>query len=237
MPPQSYAELARLIKQASQPNGAGWKKFTVISFNYDICMDYALFSEQIPIRYSLEPVSGADSVALLKLHGSLNWGECSHCHQIVPWQLSGYFKVHPVAALAATAKLPVSMKTMSQDVHHCSNGEVSGPFVVPPTWNKSQYHVQLEEVWRAAATELSDAENIFICGYSLPDTDQFFRYLYALGTIGSARLKRLWVFNPDGTREQKFHDLLGQGALPRFKFYPERFEGIFRHIRPALNLI
>jgi hypothetical protein len=38
-------------------------------------------------------------------------------------------------------------------------------------------------VWRTAAQHLSEAEHIFIIGYSLPETDQFFRYLYGLGTV------------------------------------------------------
>ena len=71
------------------------------------------------------------------------------------------------------------------------------PDVVPPTWNKSQYHGELESVWKAAARGLSTAENIIVCGYSLPESDQFFRYLYALGTVGELRLKNLGVFDPN----------------------------------------
>jgi hypothetical protein len=37
-------------------------------------------------------------------------------------------------------------------------------------------HTGLSSVWRAAATHLAEAENVFIIGYSLPDTDEFFRY-------------------------------------------------------------
>src|SRR5205085_2387516 len=94
------------------------------------------------------------------------------------------------------------------------------PYVVPPTWNKSQYHSVLESVWQAAARELSTAENIIVCGYSLPESDQFFRYLYALGTVGELRLKRLWVFDPNETVGKRFRGLLGQGAIQRFQYSP-----------------
>jgi hypothetical protein len=101
---------------------------------------------------------------------------------------------------------------------------------------KLQYHDSLGRVWRAAAAELSTAENIFVCGYSLPDTDQFFKYLYALGTIGSARLKRFWVFNPDEEVERNFRDLLGQGVLPRFRFFRETFAQMFSEMHSVFRI-
>src|SRR5258706_11739933 len=36
------------------------------------------------------------------------------------------------------------------------------PVIVPPSWNKSDYHQTLSNVWAAAATDLSEAEYIFI---------------------------------------------------------------------------
>ena len=63
------------------------------------------------------------------------------------------------------------------------------------------------------------AENIFVIGYSLPQSDMFFKYLYGLGTIGERILRRFWVINPDATGEvmSKFRELLGPGARRRFK--------------------
>jgi hypothetical protein len=90
-------------------------------------------------------------------------------------------------------------------------------------------------VWQAAARELSTAENIVVCGYSLPDSDQFFRYLYALGTVGDLRLKRLWVFDPDPGVEDRFKKLLGQAATPRFKFHKEGFVNIFNYLAPLIE--
>jgi hypothetical protein len=52
-------------------------------------------------------------------------------------------------------------------------------------------------VWQRAAQHLSEAETIFILDHSLPIIDQIFHLLYALGTIGATRFKRLWVFDPD----------------------------------------
>jgi len=104
----------------------------------------------------------------------------------------------------------------------CVTGE---PVIVPPTWNKADSHRSLSRVWSRGALELSQAENIIVIGYSMPETDAFFRYLYALGTVGPVMLKRFWVFDPDttGAVEKRFENLLGHGAKPRFKYFARRF--------------
>lgn len=97
------------------------------------------------------------------------------------------------------------------------------------------YHTQLESVWRVAAQELSEAENIVICGYSLPETDQFFRYLYSLGAVGRSGLRRFWVVNPDSDLESRFKALCGPLALARFRFIPTPLELCLREIRESLS--
>jgi hypothetical protein len=100
----------------------------------------------------------------------------------------------------------------------------------PPVWNKTHYHQALATVWRRAAQDLSEAQNIFVIGYSLPESDQFFRYLYALGTVGSTRLRRVWVFDPDasGLVASRYEALLGGMAKDRFSLEPKTFrEAIF----------
>jgi hypothetical protein len=106
--------------------------------------------------------------------------------------------------------------TVSQDLIHA--GMTDEPVLVPPTWNKADSHRALESVWSLAAHELSEAENIFVIGYSMPETDSFFRHLYALGTVGKAMLRRFWVFNPNPSVESRFRVLLGPEAEYRFDF-------------------
>ena len=71
-----------------------------------------------------------------------------------------------------------------------------------------------------------EAENLFIIGFSLPDTDIFFRYLFALCTVGETPLKKLWLFDPDKTHEveKRYRKLLGPGAKSRFKPFQNTFE-------------
>src|SRR4030042_5044469 len=119
------------------------------------------------------------------------------------------------------------IRSMLSTKKHCDNKVLnSTPVIIPPTWNKTVYHEQLGNIWKRAAYELSKAENIFIIGYSLPETDSFFRYLYALGSESATRIKRFWVFNPDtdGHVERRFKDLVGRGIENRFLYKPITFD-------------
>ena len=88
---------------------------------------------------------------------------------------------------------------IAKTLTHCDVPRSRDPVIVPPTWNKTQYHHEIAAVWQNTARHLSEAENIFVVGYSLPERDQFFRYLFALGTVGDALVRRFWVFDPDQT--------------------------------------
>ena len=110
------------------------------------------------------------------------------------------------------------------------------PVIVPPTWNKNSYHGQLSNVWSKAAYEIAEAENIFIIGYSLPETDSFFRYLYALGSESKKRLRNFVVINKDnsGTTERRFRELIGKGIENRFRYIASTFENGLGKIKDIL---
>jgi hypothetical protein len=120
-----------------------------------------------------------------------------------------------------------------KEYERCGKQVAIAPMIVPPTWNKTEHHRSLSSVWSAAARELSDTEELFIIGYSLPESDAFFRYLFALGTIGESPLRRVWVFNPNRSPEiqRRFSALFGPGAEQRFAFFPMTFEDSIAHIR------
>lgn len=241
--PAPYAQLVRLITEVTSGTGvtsAGFtsrnlQDFSVITFNYDICLDFAF--RNFPVQYCLADWSEHDppGLRILKLHGSLNWGTCSECKKIVQVPFAKLFenKFKQLQGLR-NVTIPVDFKT--GQFKHCSSTSMVGPVVVPPTWNKGPFHENIAPIWREAARQLGNAENIFVCGYSYPETDKFFEYLYALGSMGSVRLKRFWVFNPDGDRKKNFQALLGQGASARFEFFEKKFEEMFHHVRPIFNL-
>jgi hypothetical protein len=187
-----------------------------LTFNYDILLDFALHSRRIPFDYWISESPNQDALPLLKLHGSINWGICHVCKAIVPYDV-GEIRHEPFPNTKyAFFDLGSSIKTRE----HCGEHLIGTPFLVPPTWDKTAYQGELGQVWRKAAEVLGAAQNVFIIGYSLPETDAFFRYLFALGTQGQSRIRRFWIINPDedGTVEQRFRLMIGRGIENRTRF-------------------
>jgi hypothetical protein len=87
--------------------------------------------------------------------------------------------------------------------------DLSDPVIVPPTWNKGQYHAEFRALWAKAAEHMAEAENIVVIGYSAPPTDQFYRHLYALSTISDTMLSRYLCVGPNVFRN---HNALMGGA-------------------------
>lgn len=228
-PPKAYESFAKLVLHL-QKEATTKQTVSVITFNYDPAVEYCFHSAQIPFSYCLDGMSDTAAVPLLKLHGSLNWGECPDCERVVPWELSDVLRENLFSKVNDSAMiLPISSSFSL--FAHCKKQPVKGPFIVPPTFNKTKYHRLLSTVWSRAAKELSEAENIFVSGYSLQDSDAFFRYLYALGTIGPV-LDHFWVFDPDqsGEVEARFRELLGTSARERFKLFKYIFSGMMNVI-------
>jgi len=225
LPPQPYDKFVEyLVKVTKDGISNDFGRVTVLTFNYDLSMDYAFHYAGVPITYCLDNATSGNEVKLLKLHGSFNWGHCPVCNKIIPWRMKEYFNKHTWGHLwsdeVKTANLHLTKHL--KDYEHCGKKGMN-PVIVPPTWNKTQYHQTIDSVWQAAVSELKNAENIYICGYSYPETDQFFKTLYALGTTSATRLKRFWVFNPDEMLKDKFKNMLGQAAEDRFLFHAKTF--------------
>lgn len=234
--PKPYGDFCKLIKELKDFRNET-PDASIITFNYDIAVDHALHFNNLGPNYHLSSHAGSDkAVSLLKLHGSLNWGSSTKYDQIIPFDLRDYNTKYDFSrVLSETSEVTINI---GSHLYDCKDDlEISGdPVIVPPTWNKSQYHPELTDVWAQASNELEEAENIFVVGFSLPETDIFFKHLYALGTVGETPLKSFWVFDPDdsGSVENRYRVLLGPGALARFDYQPLTFEKAIPYIREKL---
>jgi len=234
VPYEDFGKLVQFLVQEAMPR----QTVSIITFNYDVAVDYALHHQSTQVQYALGTDTEA-GIPVLKLHGSLNWARCTKCSAIVPWKLDQYLQRHTWNLRVNTHLRQVKLLIGSRirDFEHCGQKVEPQPVIVPPTWGKLEHHRVLSRVWSRAAKELSEAEHIFIIGYSLPLSDSFFRYLYALGTVGQAILQRFWVFNPDttGEVEARFRQLLGPGATQRFQYFPKTFENSISIIKTAFT--
>jgi hypothetical protein len=149
----------------------------------------------------------------LKLHGSLNWFPTKYSPtKVKPWYFADFFR--PIRSYETTPN-PTQLR-LSQHVAREQpfvNEQVDPtPVIVPPTWNKTAYQAAIASVWSRAAAELSNAEQVFVSGYSLIATDTYFKYLFALGSVGPSRIRKFSVYDPDPEVKQRFEKLLGLGV-------------------------
>ena len=222
MPSGGYYPLVESIRKIRKMDTVSY-----LTFNYDLCLDYALhFCGCVP-QYHLGPFkqqSVSGGVNVFKLHGSLNWCHCQGCGYDVAWELGQYFQRRQWNLMGNVKSVRLAIAAELPQFSHCNGAPgAKEPLLVPPTWNKAGHHAALKSVWSNASQELGNAENIFVIGYSLPDSDQFFHYLYALGSVGGANLRRFWVFDPDPAVEQRFKKILGGLASRRFRFHQVGF--------------
>src|SRR4030042_1842756 len=197
---------------------------SIITFNYDLGLDYSLYKRKIIPNYGLEDVRiGVKAIPYLKLHGSINWGRCNNnsCRKVVAYRNFGVTEYQNDLGYSI---LPMISKLRKMKCPFCNNELDKDPFIVPPTWNKTAFHEQIDIIWKKAAIELKDSEQIIIIGYSFPPTDMFFRYLFALGVDLKTILKGFYVYNPDPEVEGRFRNLLSSGIEQRFHFYNVSFE-------------
>lgn len=149
----------------------------LVSFNYDLLLDRALtdaaghasstWSYAVPFLAGEQFPSYRDSVDptvfLLKLHGSLNWGQCPKCNSLMLWAYNTYDNIF--------------RKTL-QNCENCSAISTGfEPVLVAPTPVK-QYPNALESAWNTAAICLQRTERLTVIGYSFPAFDRESRRLF-----------------------------------------------------------
>jgi hypothetical protein len=138
-PPGTYWQFGRLVSAINEK--AGSSVCSVITLNYDVLSDLALFNQRgLGYDYGFED-GGGGNVPLLKLHGSLNWGCCSNseCKQIVPWHIEQYVHATPVWIPyddGSYTRLQIASRLGSAGLLHCDRPIDPTPVIVPPTWNK-----------------------------------------------------------------------------------------------------
>jgi NAD-dependent SIR2 family protein deacetylase len=176
---------------------------TVITFNYDLVLDDALRRIGIEPEYHIpaEFLSAAEDAtprgtfSVLKLHGSTNWGVCAACNKSVV--------LLPTKATASPAQFRTlrCRKCQAQKYH---------PLLIPPSWDKSEYGRIMQSVWTKAVEELTSATRICIIGYSMPETDAFFKYLLTLALSENHQLYKLIVVDLSIAVEARYESLLDE---------------------------
>lgn len=200
--------------------------FSFITFNYDLIIDIALESISANYSYALDSKDKSDTY-LLKLHGALNWYPTQYSIQVEP--ISKF--TNELTFSSPDDFLPIGTNIIN-------SGRL--PLIIPPTLNKFKHQEQLSSIWQKAAEVLSDAELIFIIGYSMPETDVFFKYLYSLGIDSPVYLNKVVVINPNGNLNSAYQSLMSNLKEPKkFQFITGSFtqysDSIFNEIKKLVS--
>jgi len=123
------------------------------------------------------------SVPLLKLHGSVNWGMCTECDQVV------WVEYVSDADWVRFRDEQVSIQPFSIDsvykrscqYHAEDEPPLLEPLLVPPTWTKWIGDFTRRFIWRQAYSALRSCSHLIFIGFSLPDEDLHIRELLMAG--------------------------------------------------------
>jgi hypothetical protein len=186
-----YAKLATMLRTdpSTGQNVGNYEALTVLSFNYDTVLEYHLEQAGVPWTYGFSGTS-TNQLLVLKLHGSINWAQCTKCKNVYSVSLTSPLLIkRPIPDSRLLIEFSGGLQTFS-----CC-GEVISPAILAPTWDKSVERDRLKGIWKLAADRLSQVEQLVLCGYSLPDSDSFFDSLISVGTHGEHEIEGLHIFD------------------------------------------
>lgn len=199
------------------------RKNTIITFNYDMVVEEALTNLGIEFAYGLgddmkilvgKPWNRIklgrttdDRLALLKLHGSVNWAgardnvdRLSRIRQdFTTWRATGSDVEEPPVVPLLRGEIKDRLAQRDWMFVYGNYDELQkddiDPLLVPPAWQK-YLGGALSRVWDRAVAGLRTATRIIVIGYSAPPTDQHFRYLLAAGMQDNVSLRKILFVNP-----------------------------------------
>lgn len=215
----AHASYSSFCHYLSRYNTKG-NSSSVITFNYDLGLDMGLQNTLGKLDYCLDNES--NGFKLMKLHGSINWVYNSN-------------KIEVVKSIVTNSETQIRS---SREIKRIYGNKVL-PVIVPPTWNKTQYHNQLSNVWNHAANELNTADNLVIIGFSIPETDTFFKYLLGLGLMNGKRIREIIIINKDDSDgiKKRYNDLFGYGISSRLKYITKTFSAGVEYLGASEDVV
>jgi len=136
---------------------------SIITTNYDGCVDEALLKADLPINTYIRDEEPADtSVNLIKIHGSINWSYCDSCHDVREFDLIKIKRSY-VEDTLSYAVIGICKKCQGQ----------RRPLLIPPLGLKFIMFPSLIRLWDAARTFVEQAKILVVVGYSFSEADTY----------------------------------------------------------------
>lgn len=191
---------------------------TIITFNYDLVLERALYAYFRRERKEEPPEYRSDIISLnyycknfdrFGLAISERKSDCYPDTYLAPLDLSGIKQDAPNHLKIDLLKLhgSVNFSRKPSKKGNSLTSPVEDPLILPPIFSKMEQGKPLEETWRIALQRLRQAKNIFIVGYSLPITDTYMQYFLKTALGPNENVNRIYVYDPvlfpDETPESK----------------------------------
>lgn len=126
---------------------------------------------------------------VIKLHGSLNW----------------YWG----AVTASDVVYYLSMKDIEKKHYQITSG--LKPYIIPPVMDKNAFydHVMIRHLWKSARELLREADEIYIIGFSMPQSDLSIKFLFQSALEHNN--PKVFIVNTQGEKElrDKYTGLYG----------------------------
>lgn len=229
-----YRLITRLIKSGVSPS-----HITIVTFNQDLQIEKVLDKIQQTKSYDkhgiifrfpgcyritngTEKLSAAPAhlptfpkstetsgIAILKLHGSLNWFS-THTSSRVP--KNSILSTKKDFFITPRRNIPIKMEFQREkkSVH-------TFPMIIPPINNKaSVIHKDLHPIWKIAEQRMRDADNILVFGYSCPQSDFESANLFRRAANAGTDPERFSVINPDCIAFNRFVEVTSLAHLSFF---------------------
>ena len=236
----SWALYKEFVKEFFKRNS----KNRIISFNYDIMLDEALKTKKggwqgIYPKTILEDsrqTRTQEYPLLLKLHGSINWRiDRVSFEKLLHGNISmdDYKKLKQIIGdkgenLAKFAseknRIRIDKIERKDEIIQGPDKNNSLPCIIPPIQSKPIVHIeQFRAMWDLASEYLSKCNELYIIGYSLPETDALASALFTAAKNNN--LNKITIIDPDIETLGKWHKMLKNrnlkdknGKAPEFHY-------------------
>jgi len=140
---------------------------------------------------------GGFNVKILKLHGSLNWMQCSKCQRL-------YVKLYKRFTGGYIFNKKYCRHCEQNFKNKNDNTNLLSTNLITPTFLKNLNNIQNKLIWQNAGVELSEASRVVFLGYSLPAADFEFKQLMSKMLRSDAKIEVYLVANdnPELVREE-----------------------------------
>jgi len=135
---------------------------TIVTTNYDGCMDEALLRAKVPLGGSAEAEGilpeGKDGPELVKMHGSINWSYCDSCLEVREFDLlelkRGFDQDRFSYAVLGICKRCLGLRR---------------PLLVPPLSFQFMMFPNLVSLWNLARCRIEESDLLVVVGYSFSE--------------------------------------------------------------------